>query len=290
MSLGHPDYYPPRAKRVFRLTRPGWFDFKRLRFLQRLQRTWLNPLPWSEVCWGLLVPGAAYGRAGWKRLGRAVLAGYLGAWVVFWAALGTLTGSFAFGVLVSAHATSIAFLLTRWLDLRRFWLRLAVTMSALLVVGSWLYFPLRALLVHCFLPVRLHDRVMVVNGLASPASVRRGDWIAYTFGGTSGRGYVMYGGADLAPVLAVPGDQIQFREQAYFINGVRHRAQAYMPTEGQVVVPEKTWFVWPRLAIRYRQNGQVDVKSLLMTTAMVTEERYLGKPFTHWFGMPQPLP
>jgi hypothetical protein len=130
----------------------------------------------------------------------------------------------------------------------------------------------------------------MVNGLASPAAVRRGDWIVYNYSGAHGRGYVMYGGADLAPVLALPGDQIQFEERFYSINGVRHRAEAYMPTQGRIVVPEKTWFVWPRLAIRNRQYAQLDVKSLLMSTAMVTPEQYLGKPFTHWLGIPQPLP
>ena len=289
LPIMHSSYYPPRSRHGRRVILPAWFEWKRLLRLERLRPHWLKPVSFTQSCLSLLVPGAAYWVCGWRWIGRALLAGYLLAALVFLAAYGYPAGNAAFGLMLSAHGTSIAFFLTRWVESPGWKLRLAAAVTGLLAAGVWLYFPLRAQLLEYVLPLRINDRVIVVNRLASPASIRRGDWIAYTIAGQSGHGYYLREGASLERVLGLAGDQLRFREDGCEVNGAHFPARAHMPVKGEALVPEKHWFIWPTLTIR-NPNGRIDVEPIVMQAAMVAEEQYLGRPFRHWFGRSQALP
>jgi hypothetical protein len=57
-----------------------------------------------------------------------------------------------------------------------------------------------------------------------------------------------------------------------------------MPASGNLVVPEKHWFVWPETAI----NGHGYVPGDAVSTALlqignIPEDHCLGVPFKHWF-------
>jgi hypothetical protein len=61
-----------------------------------------------------------------------------------------------------------------------------------------------------------------------------------------------------------------------------------MPAEGEWVVPEKTWFIWPNLAISgHGATPESAVSAAMQRTALVSEPQLVGKPFKHWFGRRQ---
>ena len=49
------------------------------------------------------------------------------------------------------------------------------------------------------------------------------------------------------PVLAVPGDRVEFSTKAFSVNGVPQPLLPHMPAGGKLVVPENHWFIWPNL-------------------------------------------
>jgi len=57
------------------------------------------------------------------------------------------------------------------------------------------------------------------------------------------------GGYGFGEVLAVAGDHVRFGETAYEINGVPRSLLPDMPTSGEIVMGEKTWFIWPDITV-----------------------------------------
>ena len=59
--------------------------------------------------------------------------------------------------------------------------------------------------------------------------------------------------------------------------------QAHMPSRGELVVPEKHWFLWPNLAINLHGNiSEATADATLLRLALVGEEQFVGKPFERW--------
>jgi len=153
---------------------------------------------------------------GERLIGQAILLGcaVLAAIFIIW--LGYPVANVAFGLLLSAHATSVLFLLNPWMAGVRFIFRIMFGMVVLLAVGGCIYSPLRSQLqAHYLMPIRINEQVVVVRRSSSPDSVKRGDWIAYSIPRRGGEGVQVARGWELGPVLATAGDQIRFTTNGY---------------------------------------------------------------------------
>lgn len=230
----------------------------------------------------LIVPGFALIRQGRPRAGWSMLAGHLVCLLVFLAALGYAAGNLAFALAISAHATSVVYLEAHLLrDGCRFRVRFVLAAATLLAVWQMIYAPLVGLMErHWATPLREGDRVIVVSARLNPALLKRGDWLAYRIEASSVAGVRMQAGVVLGPVLAVAGDHVGFGKERILVNGVAHPHLRFMPEEGELVVPENHWFVWPNLVI----NGQhASVSALMLGAASVSPEQVIGIPFKRWF-------
>jgi hypothetical protein len=276
-------YYPPRAKWYSPLFQLG-NAVRRRTHLDRLQ------LP-AGISLGAILksvwwPGIAFCVRGEKLIGLAIICGSVLLAGIFIVWLGYPAANIAFGLLLSAHVSSLVFLFGPWLVGARFRVRIGVTLAVLLAVGLFVYAPLRNLFqAHCLMPVRTAERVVVVQRLTSANSVQRGDWIAYTLPTNLGMiGVQVREGLGLGPVLATEGDHIQFVTNGFTINGVLWAPLAHMPQSGELVVPEKHWFVWPDLAINMHGNvGEGLITETMLRLAVISETDFIGKPFKRWF-------
>jgi hypothetical protein len=98
-------------------------------------------------------------------------------------------------------------------------------------------------------------------------------------------------GLEFGRVQAVAGDTVRFSENVFSVNGRSLPRLPHMPTSGEVLVPEKHWFIWPELGITGHGNiGEGSLSSAMLHLANVSEEQYLGKPFNHWFWRRQITP
>ena len=146
---------------------------------------------------------------------------------------------------------------------------------------------------HWIIPLRIGERVVVVQRRVPPSSIKRGDWLAYTISGDRyvgdrEQGVYLGSGIGLDPVLALPGDRIRFAPDAMFVNDQPQPLAAHMPVGAELVVPEKVWFIWPNLDMRgHGRVSEASISGTLQRTAMVPEKEIIGRPFKHWFGRHQ---
>jgi hypothetical protein len=136
--------------------------------------------------------------------------------------------------------------------------------------------------------------VMVMKPVRFSGSVQRGDRLLYSIGGNEtyhGHGGVwVQPGFGWGPVLAVAGDTIRFSTNAFFINGQEQPRLPHMPTTGEVLVPEKHWFIWPELDISGHGNvGEANISAIMLQMATVSQEQFIGKPFKRWLWRRQIL-
>jgi hypothetical protein len=283
-------YYPPRAKWYSPLVRLG-SAVRRRTHLDRLQLH-------AGISLGALLksvwwPGIGFYVRGEKVIGTLVICGSLLLAAIFIVWLGYPAANVAFGLLLSAHVTSLVFLCGPWLAGVRFRVRAGFTLAVLFTVGLFVYAPLRNLLqADCLMPVRTKERVVVVQRMVSANSIQRGDWIAYTLPADRGvTGVRIQEGLGLGPVLAAEGDHIRFLTNGFAINGVRRAPLPHMPENGELVVPENHWFVWPDLAINgYGNAGEGLISATMLQLAIISESEFIGKPFKRWFWRRQLFP
>jgi hypothetical protein len=284
-------YYPPRSRWYTRLIFGVFRPVRRHTDLETLRLP--GGLSIGSFMLSLILPSYAFFALGRELLGRVLVAAYGVAALVFLAALGFRAGGLAYGVLIGIHVTSVVFLEGGWLRESRFRLRIALALGTLISVWGLIYAPLMSLVErHWLLPIRLGERVLIIHRGVAPESLRRGDWVAYEFSGNDlgGHGAAVYltSGLGVDPVLALPGDRVQFTPQAVLVNGEALPRVPHMPTEGDLVVPEKVWFIWPTLAIHMRGGvPEGNISALMQSTAMVGQDHILGRPFKHWFGRRQ---
>lgn len=282
MSKFQSPYYPPRATWYSPLTRLTEAA-RRLMWLDRIH------LPTGTTtrtfAAGLLIPGYAFVARGERLIGRLVMAGYglLAAVFILW--LGYPVANLAFGLKLSIHVCSVIFLLHPWLIGTRLAFRIATGLALLLAIGGGLYAPLRRQVeARWLLPLRINEQVVIVQTFSSPATVKRGDWVAYSLAGERGAGFYSRAGRGLRPVLALAGDHIRFKPETFEVNGVAAPRLPLMPTTGELVVPEKNWFIWPEFAISNRGNiAAAAIATTLLRLATVNEDQFVGKPFKRWF-------
>ncbi len=286
-------FYPPRARWSARFTR-AWFAFRRAVRSEALrektdQLLGRRGLTLRRYALSLLVPGYSFGALGRRRIGRGVGLAYALSALVFVLWLGYPVASLAVGLMISLHVTSILFLPSSDLSLPK---RLIYSLAVLLVVSQLVYLPARRFVEnHVLLPLRLGERVVVINVLKSPGAIRRGDWVAYRIEADGGQGVAIREGFALDKVLAVSGDQVVYSSGDFQINGVSHPRRPHMPASGERIVPRKCWFLWPSLAIS-REGPATDalVAAQMDRLSLVPESAFVGKPFARWFWRRQVMP
>jgi type IV secretory pathway protease TraF len=241
------------------------------------------------------LPGFALYVLGRKLWGQLFIAAYAIAALVFIAALGYMPGSIAYGLLISIHATSIVFLESIWFGREKFRVRLMVAIGTLLAVWALIYTPfIHFVENHWAMPLRAGKHVIIVHRTA-PTELRRGDAVAYQISearaqSAQRRSLYVREGFGIQRVLALPGDRVAFKPGKLFVNGQPGTAMPYMPTGGEFMVPEKTWFIWPALDIEFRNRGPgADVSEAFKELAMVPETEVIGKAFRSWFWRRQSL-
>jgi hypothetical protein len=278
-------YYPPRA----RWYSPVLYGVCAIR--RRLGLEKIHPpagMSFLGALGSLLLPGWAFCALGRRVIGRSIMGGcgLLALLFILW--LGYPFANVLFGLLISAHASSILCALDRWIPETSFGRRMAWALAVTVVVSGCVYFPLRTVIQeHWLLPLTVNDQVVIVHKLASVQSVAHGEWIAYRITGRNEFGFEagvwVHSGYGLRPVLAMPGDRVRFLPGRFEINGRSYAALPHMPAAGELVVPEKHWFVWPEFDIRGHGVGAETLSNAMLTIAVVSENEFVGKPFKRWF-------
>jgi hypothetical protein len=286
-------YYPPRARWYTRI-----FCVTGERVLRQLRLDKLS-LPGSvsllQFVFCLALPGFSFFALRRRTVGLIFVAAYLLSALVFLVAMGYRAGSLAFGMLISIHATSIAFLEGLWLGKERFGLRLLAAFCTLISVWGLVYSPaLQFVENHWLMPLRQGKHVFVVKRTGAN-SIHRGDWVAYSISreraSQAGEFRVFVGeGFGIQPVLGVPGDRVRFESNKLLINEQSITALPRMPQNGEFVVNEKVWFIWPALDIEIRGAvAKPSISAAFQKLALVPEEEIVGKAFKSWFGRRQSL-
>jgi hypothetical protein len=240
----------------------------------------------------LLIPGMALYCRGRRFWGKLVMTASVILSLIFLAGLGYPAGNLAFGCMLSLHVTSVSFLFEAWLRTVGFRYRILVSVGSLLVFGGLLYLPARDLVQnHCFVPLRVNERVVVVHP-CSAASIKVGDAVAYEMMGAENHDQVIAeAGFGFGPILAQSGDQIQFQRGQFTINGQAFPAAPGMPKSGDLTVPQKHWFIWPKMSMSGHGNvSSSAISSTMLRLATVPEDNLVGKPYKSWFGRRQIIP
>ena len=255
-----------------------------------------HEVTWHGLAACFFIPGLAVWLRGPRLWGRAAMMACGVLFLIYIALLGYPTANFAYGLILSIHATGFVYycrpIMSRW-ELGR---RIFFTGAVLLAIGLLLYSPLRAFQAHWLVPVRVHGEVVVMRRVLSPGVVRRGDWVMYSLAGAyqgdpeAGGAIWLQSGYGWGPVLALGGDHVAFSTNRLSINGVNYPLQPHMPQDGEIIVPEKHWFVWPEIDISGHGHVRQDaVSSAMMHLAVVPETEFIGKPFKSWFWREQIL-
>jgi len=141
------------------------------------------------------------------------------------------------------------------------------------------------------MPLQVNGRVVIVRHIFLTRTIKPGDWIAYNLSDSNNTYYVRVdSGIAMGPVLAMPGDKVEFSATTLSVNGVSQPRLPNMPITGTFVVPEKRWFIWPDLARHgHGDVSEASISDKLLQLAMVKEEQLIGRPFQRWFWRRQIL-
>jgi hypothetical protein len=296
MSKFFSSYYPPRARWYSRIFYAGTAVQHRL----ALNRIHLPKGTASgELIGGFFVPGLAVYLRGPRLWGKAALTACALLFLGFIVWLGYPFGNYAFGLMLSIHASGFVYYCSPFLLGKEFWVRIVFTIAILISLGLVIYSPLRgAIQNHLLMPLSRNGHVVIVEKFAPASTIQRGDWVMYSLNGASSGDAHGEGGAvrvqegfGWGPVLAVAGDAVVFSANFFTVNGVAHPLLPHMPTNGNLTVQEKSWFVWPELGMSGHGNaGEANISGVMLRLATVTEEQFVGTPFKRWFGRKQILP
>jgi hypothetical protein len=245
-----------------------------------------------------LIPGLAFYIRGFRLWGRIVLLACAFLFLAFIVWLGYPVGNYAFGLMLSIHASGLVYYCSPMLQNKDFWHRILLTIAVLLGLGLFFYVPMRSIIQnHWALPLLRNGHVVIVGKFASAGSIKRGDWVMYSLPGhIAGHAHEEGGiwvreGYGWGPVLAMPGDRVTFAANAFAVNGVEQPLLPHMPHGGDLIVPENKWFIWPKLGISGHGNASETVISgTMLQLATVSQDQFVGRPFKRWFWRKQILP
>lgn len=275
-------YYPPRAGWGRHFNHVGYTVRRRLQ-LDQLGLT-LKTSP-SHFALGMVVPGFSFLDAGWKALGKTTMLAWVVAALVFVVWLGYGISTFAFGLMMSMHVSSILYLHNRSFPGMRVLKRLVFSLALLFVVGQLVYASaLKLCHNYLFVPLRVGEKVYVINRWHDPGSLRRGDFVACHAEAVAFDNVRIRDGYILDKVIAGPRDHVEFTPDGYAVNGVPSRSLPLMPVSGTTVLPQQTWLIWPSLeTLVYVNVDPQSVSAAVLQMAMIGRDQVIGKPFKWWF-------
>jgi hypothetical protein len=250
-------FYPPRARWYSSFVYLGNALRRRLA-LDRL--TLPREMKAGELVAGFFVPGAAVWLRGPKTWGRAALAGSAALVIFFIVWLGYPEADLALGLLISIHATGFIYYCNPLMAGGPFRFRLAFTILVLLALGLGFYLPIQhSIQAHWLMPLRNGNQVIIVSIQHDPASLKPGDWAAF-----SADHNLLFG-----LIVGQGGDRV-----------------------GSVTVPENHWLIRTQIARRYYHHGFLGGVSseIIEQLTIVSPEEFIGKPFKRWFWRKQILP
>ena len=287
-------YYPPRARWYSHLLSFGGTIRRRLA-LDRIHLP--REMTFGGLIAGFLVPGLAVYVRGPRLWGKAALVSCGLLFLLFIAWFGHPAGNFAFGLLLSIHISGFVYYCSPLLLDAPFRSRLLFTLLAMMGIGLLIYLPIRnVILQHWLVPLRVRGNVVIVHRLGVPYDIKRGDWVMYsqnskqTGEAHNGGAVWIRAGFGWGPVLAVAGDRVVFSTNCFRVNGEAQSLLPHMPSSGEVVVPEKHWFIWPELDISGHGNvGEANISAIMLQMATVSQEQFIGKPFKRWLWRRQIL-
>jgi len=286
-------YYPPRAR---------WYSFlftfgNKVRRCLALDRIHLpQAMTLGGTVASFLIPGLGFYLRSPKLWGYAAFAGCGLAAFGSVAGYGQMAGNVALGMLLSIHVSGFVFYCDPLIREEPFQSRLLYTLLALIAIGLLIYLPGRIYVkTHWLIQVQENGKVILVQRTFPVGAVQRADWVAYRLAGNedwrAGGGVVVRSGLGFGRVQAVAGDTVRFSAGTFSVNGRSQAPLPHMPTSGEVVVPEKNWFIWPELGITgHGHIGEENLSSTMLQLAIVPEEHYLGRSLNRWFWRRQILP
>src|SRR6266545_3744291 len=283
-------FYPPRA-RWYSPIFYFWYWLRRRLLLHRIKLP--SAVNLRRVLLGLMLPGYAFAACGRPTVARAVYGGYALAASTFIVWLGYVISSLALGAMVSLHVASVLYLIGRQSSALNCRWRMVLSAMAFSLVYFCIYSPLqRQFEERLAMPLRVGNKVVMVNGRKGAGTVRRGDWVAYRIDQLREGNVFLAGGFGFGQVQGVAGDQVVFTPKNLQVNGVLFPRRTYMPVNQAWVVPGKHWFIWPDSAISISGNQQQGdaVARLMCGLSLVAEPQYVGKPLRRWFWRRQTMP
>ena len=279
-------YYPPRARWYSPLLSVG--DALRRRLGVDALHSTLR-IGFSEFVFGCLFPGFSFWAAGRTHAALAVIGAYLLSALLFLALLGYAVSNLAFGMMISLHVSSVLFALRLLLSEFTLGRRLLFSLATAVLLGGLVYAQVPHQLEKAgILPLRMNGKVIVAHLKRMPQPLQRGLWIVYRGQSSHNLGVIFSEGYGTGPVLAVPGDRVEFFQSAYKVNERAYPARQYMPRKGSLVLVENQWLVWPEFDTVRRNNVSDDVISqMVLEKALLAPAQIVGHPFRHWFGRRQ---
>ena len=140
------------------------------------------------------------------------------------------------------------------------------------------------------MPVRFHGKVLIIHSEEKTPPLKPGDWAAYHYEGWSVGAIHAHAGVNIAPVIALAGDELRFTSTNLFVNGIAQAALSGMPSSGGLTVPEKSWFAWADFVILGHGVSAQAIADARVRTGIVRLDQYIGTPFHWWFWRNQSLP
>lgn len=278
------EFYPPRAR--WPSLRSRWTtrqSFRAKGIFRKSDALGCSP---AELVLSFLLPAYVFNVFGHRRVALALALAYIVAaaafvyWVGYYAS--------AFIAMISIHVSSAGFLCKRVLPEVRFVLRLMVALTLFGLLYTLAYKPAHEWFEKLVTPLRVGEKVVIINRSVPPKTIHRGEWIAYKIhGGGRGRhgnALAVVPGFGFSEALAVPGDTVSFSPGKFAVNGVEQSAKPYMPATGSLTLSRNQWFVWPELVIGgYRRANEQAISATLLNLGTITEEEFVGKPVKRWF-------
>jgi hypothetical protein len=285
MSQMENSYYPPRAR---------WYSH--LYLLSKICPKFYSEDPsisFRKVLLAIILPTFSFWLLKKKLLWQTSFSSYVIANFLFFSLLGSIIANIAFGLLIAIHTIGVIVFIDYFYSksddqqIRSSILRrIVLVLGICFILTQLIYIPLRnQMIAHLLFPVKKNGQTIIVNKLQSVASIQKNDWIVYKIETNSNREIYIREGFGLEQIIAFPGDHIQFSSDCFYVNKRSFPRLADMPTEGELTVPEKSWFIWPHFDIFAR--GNTDISRTMMHLAVVPQSSFMGKPFQHWFWRKQ---
>jgi hypothetical protein len=279
-----PAYYPPRARWYGRFLYGGQALLRRIPFERLRLPGGFNP---RQFLMAVVLPGYVFFVLRRPRLGQVVLGAYGFFFLVALVWFGSAGTNLAFGLMVALHALSWATLLEVWMEPPDWRRRLLLALFAALLVATTIYLPAqRFIQTHLVTPLRIGATTLLITP-TRVISLQPGMTGIFRVDEGGAPGLRIRQGFVVAEILGQPGDRIRFRNGLYYVNEQIRTALPQMPAEGEWVVPENHWFIWPFSSIGIQGNlGAIDpttAHATLRDLAMVSKSTVVGRPLRWWF-------